>query len=149
MQNQSLEEEITERETAGIVTTRAIDDPAHNTFHLHAPALNRRKPYTFEEENLNCGQEAKTHRDTKMLTETFGDMLFAPPLGECLKELPSPEFLKKRILMSTKPPKEYKESKHEHVVKKDGDVDEDDDEEDDDEVHKVKKSEPRNTSFSI
>ncbi|KAF3586088.1 hypothetical protein F2Q69_00027484 [Brassica cretica] len=60
-------------------------------------------------------------------------MLFAPPLGECLKELPSPEFLKKRILMSTKPPKEYKESKHEHVVKKDGDVDEDDDEEDDDE----------------
>ena len=31
----------------------------------------------------------------------------------------------------------------------DGDVDEDDDEEDDDEVHKVKKSEPRNISFSI
>ena len=53
-----------------------------------------------------------------MLTETFGDMLFAPPLGECLKELPSPEFLEKRILMSTNPPKEYKESKHEHVVKK-------------------------------
>ncbi|KAF3610423.1 hypothetical protein DY000_02046365 [Brassica cretica] len=99
MQNQSLEEEITERETAGIVTTRAIDDPAHNTFHLHAPALNRRKPYTFEEENLNCGQEVKTHRDTKNVS--------------------------------------------------DGDVDEDDDEEDDDEVHKVKKSEPRNTSFSI
>ncbi|KAG2322852.1 hypothetical protein Bca52824_016065 [Brassica carinata] len=67
------------------------------------------------EDHLTPQLQAKV---AEMLTETFGDMLFAPTPGECLKELPSPEFLKKRILISTKPPKEYKESKHEHVVKK-------------------------------
>ncbi|KAG5400405.1 hypothetical protein IGI04_015012 [Brassica rapa subsp. trilocularis] len=67
------------------------------------------------EDHLTPQLQAKV---AEMLTETFGDMLFAPPPGECLKELPSPEFLKKRILISTKPPKEYKESKHEHVVNK-------------------------------
>ncbi|CAN7058120.1 unnamed protein product [Brassica rapa subsp. trilocularis] len=107
------------------------------------------------EDHLTPQLQAKV---AEMLTETFGDMLFAPPPGECLKELPSPEFLKKRILISTKPPKEYKESKHEHVVNKgnntsdggdknvseggeDEDEDEDeDDADDDDEVDQVTKS---------
>ncbi|KAF7816105.1 phosphoinositide phospholipase C 4-like [Senna tora] len=42
----------------------------------------------------------------QMLTQTFGDMLFCPGC-ENLKVFPSPEELKYRILISTKPPKEY------------------------------------------
>ncbi|PHT44893.1 Phosphoinositide phospholipase C 4 [Capsicum baccatum] len=59
----------------------------------------------------------------EMITQTFGDMLFAP--SECLKELPSPESLKKRVLISTKPPKEYllsKEVKEKDDLKKDAEV---------------------------
>lgn len=44
-----------------------------------------------------------------MITETFGEMLFYPET-ECLKEFPSPEELKYRIIISTKPPKEYLET---------------------------------------
>lgn len=46
----------------------------------------------------------------QMVTETIGDILFSPG-SECLKEFPSPESLKKRIIISTKPPKEYLEAK--------------------------------------
>lgn len=46
----------------------------------------------------------------QMLTETFGEMLFTPET-EFLEEFPSPESLKMRILISTKPPKEYLDSK--------------------------------------
>lgn len=47
-----------------------------------------------------------------MVTQTFEDVLFCPgPGSECLKEFPSPESLKKRIIISTKPPKEYLEAK--------------------------------------
>lgn len=45
-----------------------------------------------------------------MVVETFGDMLYYPD-SECLKEFPSPEALKNRIIISTKPPKEYLEAK--------------------------------------
>lgn len=45
-----------------------------------------------------------------MITQTFGDILFCPA-EECLKDFPSPESLKKRIIISTKPPKEYLEAK--------------------------------------
>jgi phosphatidylinositol phospholipase C delta len=45
-----------------------------------------------------------------MLMKTFKEMLFVPE-AECLKELPSPEELKYRIIISTKPPKEYLEDK--------------------------------------
>ena len=45
-----------------------------------------------------------------MITQTFGDILFCPS-PESLKEFPSPESLKKRIIISTKPPKEYLEAK--------------------------------------
>lgn len=40
-----------------------------------------------------------------MITDTFGQMLFSPE-SEDLEELPTPENLKYRILISTKPPKE-------------------------------------------
>lgn len=53
-----------------------------------------------------------------MVTEIFGEILFTPPVGESLKEFPSPNSLKKRIIISTKPPKEYKEGKDEEVVPK-------------------------------
>ncbi|EXC09416.1 Phosphoinositide phospholipase C 2 [Morus notabilis] len=49
-------------------------------------------------------------RVAEMVTETIGDILFSPG-SECLKEFPSPESLKKRIIISTKPPKEYLEAK--------------------------------------
>lgn len=45
-----------------------------------------------------------------MVMSTFGDILFTPG-SECLKEFPSPESLKKRIIISTKPPKEYLKTK--------------------------------------
>ena len=45
-----------------------------------------------------------------MITETYGDMLFLPKC-ECLQEFPSPEELKYRIIISTKPPKEYLKAK--------------------------------------
>ncbi|GJX48904.1 RNA-directed DNA polymerase, eukaryota, reverse transcriptase zinc-binding domain protein [Tanacetum coccineum] len=41
-----------------------------------------------------------------MVTETFGDMLFTPD-AESLSEFRSPESLKRRVTISTKPPKEY------------------------------------------
>lgn len=45
------------------------------------------------------------------IKETFGDMLFFPE-AEYLQEFPSPEELKYRIIISTKPPKEYLKSKN-------------------------------------
>lgn len=45
-----------------------------------------------------------------MLVDTFGEMLYYPD-SDILKEFPSPEALKKKIIISTKPPKEYLESK--------------------------------------
>lgn len=46
-----------------------------------------------------------------MITQTFGDMLYYPQ-SEGLAEFPSPESLKHRIIISTKPPKEFLESKN-------------------------------------
>uniref|UniRef100_A0A5B6YX02 Phosphoinositide phospholipase C n=2 Tax=Davidia involucrata TaxID=16924 RepID=A0A5B6YX02_DAVIN len=45
-----------------------------------------------------------------MVIQTFGDVLFYPE-SDCLAEFPSPESLKRRIIISTKPPKKYLESK--------------------------------------
>lgn len=50
-----------------------------------------------------------------MVTQVFGEMLYYPESGY-LEEFPSPEALKHRIILSTKPPKEYlltKQSKEE------------------------------------
>ncbi|KAK1283324.1 Phosphoinositide phospholipase C 4 [Acorus calamus] len=46
----------------------------------------------------------------QMLTQTFGELLYCPTT-ESLEEFSSPEALMKRIIVSTKPPKEYLESK--------------------------------------
>ena len=43
-----------------------------------------------------------------MVVNTFGATLFQPETE--LKELPSPESLKRKIIISTKPPKDYLES---------------------------------------
>ncbi|PON37568.1 Phosphoinositide phospholipase C family [Parasponia andersonii] len=59
------------------------------------------------EDHLTPDLQAKV---AEMVTQTFGDILFSPG-SDCLKEFPSPESLKKRIIISTKPPKEYLEAK--------------------------------------
>ncbi|XP_009772725.1 phosphoinositide phospholipase C 2-like isoform X2 [Nicotiana sylvestris] len=58
------------------------------------------------EDHLTPDLQAKV---AEMITQTFGDMLFSP--DSCLKDFPSPESLKKRVLISTKPPKEYLQAK--------------------------------------
>jgi len=45
-----------------------------------------------------------------MVLEVFGNILYYPDTDQ-LKEFPSPEELKGRVLLSTKPPKEYLEAK--------------------------------------
>ncbi|KAI5574792.1 hypothetical protein BDE02_10G168300 [Populus trichocarpa] len=45
----------------------------------------------------------------EMITQTFGGMLYYPE-SDSLVQFPSPESLKHRIIISTKPPKEYLES---------------------------------------
>lgn len=53
-----------------------------------------------------------------MITQTFGDILFSPG-SECLREFPSPESLKRRVIISTKPPKEYLQAKDVKVKQSD------------------------------
>ncbi|RVW56585.1 Phosphoinositide phospholipase C 4 [Vitis vinifera] len=59
------------------------------------------------EDHLTPDLQAKV---AQMVTQTFQDILFYPK-SECLQEFPSPEELKYRIIISTKPPKEYLEAK--------------------------------------
>ncbi|KAL5721050.1 phosphoinositide phospholipase C [Ranunculus cassubicifolius] len=59
------------------------------------------------EDHLTPDLQAKV---AKMITHTYKDMLFYPG-SECLKSFPSPDSLKRKIIISTKPPKEYKEAK--------------------------------------
>lgn len=60
------------------------------------------------EDHINRDLQAKV---AQMLSQVFGKMLFYPE-SECLKEFPSPEELKHRIIISTKPPKEYLEAQN-------------------------------------
>ncbi|KAB1201434.1 Phosphoinositide phospholipase C 2 [Morella rubra] len=55
------------------------------------------------EDHLTPELQAKV---AQMITKTFQDVLFYPQ-SECSKEFRSPEDLKNRIIISTKPPKEY------------------------------------------
>uniref|UniRef100_A0A7N0UBN6 Phosphoinositide phospholipase C n=1 Tax=Kalanchoe fedtschenkoi TaxID=63787 RepID=A0A7N0UBN6_KALFE len=68
------------------------------------------------EDHLTPDLQAKV---ADMVTKTFDDILFAPG-SECLKEFPSPESLKRRIIISTKPPKEYLQAKE--VTERDVDM---------------------------
>ncbi|KAI3458550.1 hypothetical protein Pfo_015213 [Paulownia fortunei] len=55
------------------------------------------------EDHLTPELQAKV---AEMATQIFGEMLYCPESG-CLEEFPSPEALKHKIVLSTKPPKEY------------------------------------------
>ncbi|KAM7265542.1 hypothetical protein ACFE04_003225 [Oxalis oulophora] len=57
------------------------------------------------EDHLTSDLQSKV---AEMVTQTFGDLLYYPE-SDCLAEFPSPETLKHRIIISTKPPKEYLE----------------------------------------
>ncbi|XP_073033285.1 phosphoinositide phospholipase C 6-like isoform X2 [Primulina eburnea] len=59
------------------------------------------------EDHLTPELQAKV---AEMVIQIFGDLLYYPESG-CLDEFPSPEELKHKIILSTKPPKEYLESK--------------------------------------
>ncbi|XP_039136380.1 LOW QUALITY PROTEIN: phosphoinositide phospholipase C 2-like [Dioscorea cayenensis subsp. rotundata] len=59
------------------------------------------------EDHLTPDLQAKA---AKMISETFGESLFVTK-SDYLEEFPSPEELKMKIIISTKPPKEYLESK--------------------------------------
>ncbi|XP_051181803.1 phosphoinositide phospholipase C 2 [Lolium perenne] len=59
------------------------------------------------EDHLTSDLQAKV---AKMVLEVFGDILYYPE-SKHLQEFPSPEALKGRVLLSTKPPKEYLEAK--------------------------------------
>ncbi|XAR60738.1 Phosphoinositide phospholipase C [Bertholletia excelsa] len=72
------------------------------------------------EDHLPPDLQAKV---AQMLTQTFGEMLFYPETE--LEEFPSPEELKYRIIISTKPPKEYLESQKGNGYMKGRDSDED------------------------
>ncbi|CAI0443640.1 unnamed protein product [Linum tenue] len=66
----------------------------------------------------------------EMLVQIFGDMLYYPE-SDSLIQLPSPELLKYRVMISTKPPKEYLESsgiKQKGTPRDNGSEDDDDDE---------------------
>lgn len=67
------------------------------------------------EDHLTPDLQAKV---AEMITQTFGDILFSPG-SECLREFPSPESLKRRIIISTKPPKEYLQAKDVKVQEND------------------------------
>lgn len=59
------------------------------------------------EDHLTPDLQAKA---AEMITQTFGETLFLPDT-ECFKEFPSPESLKRRVMISTKPPQEYSKAK--------------------------------------
>lgn len=59
------------------------------------------------EDHLTPDLQAKV---ADMVTQTFGEALFTPD-SDCLKDFPSPNSLKKRFVISTKPPKEYLQAK--------------------------------------
>ncbi|KAG8096412.1 hypothetical protein GUJ93_ZPchr0013g36638 [Zizania palustris] len=59
------------------------------------------------EDHLTSDLQAKV---AKMVIEVFGDILYYPK-SKHRQEFPSPEALKGRVILSTKPPKEYLESK--------------------------------------
>lgn len=80
---------------------------------------------TFED-HLPADLQAKV---AKMVTETFGDMLYVPN-SEFLMEFPSPEILKRKVLISTKPPEYHDPQGHKGAAdNKDSDQDDQDEDE--------------------
>lgn len=116
------------------------------------------------EDHLDPHLQAKV---AKMLRETFGEMLFSPDSLVCLEELcvypginklPSPEWLKFKILITTKPSKEYLECKvdnHEGkkpwqgITQSDEEDKSNDDEEDSDDADKPRDVAPEFNNLVI
>ncbi|KAK9061058.1 hypothetical protein SSX86_018238 [Deinandra increscens subsp. villosa] len=65
------------------------------------------------EDHLTPNLQAKV---AKMATDIFGDMLYHPKTGDNEDEYPSPDELKYHVILSTKPPKEYLETKLEEEL---------------------------------
>ncbi|EOA28382.1 hypothetical protein CARUB_v10024587mg [Capsella rubella] len=70
------------------------------------------------EDHLTSDLQAKV---AEMATQIFGQMLYYPE-SDSLEEFPSPASLLHRIIISTKPPKEYLESRNPIVKQKDNNV---------------------------
>ncbi|KAL1217836.1 Phosphoinositide phospholipase C 6 [Cardamine amara subsp. amara] len=70
------------------------------------------------EDHLTADLQAKV---AEMATQIFGQMLYYPE-SDSLEEFPSPASLLHRIMISTKPPKEYLESRNPIVKQKDNNV---------------------------
>ncbi|XP_021816353.1 phosphoinositide phospholipase C 2-like [Prunus avium] len=86
---------------------------------------------TFED-HLPSSLQAKV---AKMVTETFGHMLYSPH-SEFIMEFPSPDSLKRRILISTKPP-EYHESQRPRESGATDNKDNEQDDQDEDEENAI------------
>ncbi|XP_076940771.1 phosphoinositide phospholipase C 6-like isoform X4 [Bidens hawaiensis] len=84
------------------------------------------------EDHLTPSLQAKV---AEMVTSTFGDMLYYPKESD-KDAFPSPDALKHQIILSTKPPKEYLQSKNagkeRSLVDKDSSSDDNSDPDDDD-----------------
>ncbi|KAI6670924.1 hypothetical protein NL676_005809 [Syzygium grande] len=92
---------------------------------------------TFED-HLTPRLQAKV---AKMVTKTFESKLYRPDSDQ-LAEFPSPESLKRKILISTKPPKEYLESqtsmeKEETTAQSEGYSDEGENDQDEEEKNVI------------
>ncbi|XP_050387700.1 phosphoinositide phospholipase C 2-like isoform X2 [Argentina anserina] len=92
----------------GTLTAPVALDKCFQSIKEHAFVASEYPVVITLEDHLTPNLQAKV---AKMITETFGDVLFSPPGSECLKEFPSPESLKRRVIISTKPPQEYLEAK--------------------------------------
>ncbi|XP_022150958.1 phosphoinositide phospholipase C 6-like isoform X2 [Momordica charantia] len=95
------------------------------------------------EDHLTPDLQAKAAENIK---ETFGDMLFVPE-SEYQQEFPSPDELKYRIIISTKPPKEYLRSKNVKGESSFTDDDETDEEEDGDDTSESESSESDDSDY--
>ncbi|KAL3638059.1 hypothetical protein CASFOL_018072 [Castilleja foliolosa] len=60
---------------------------------------------------LHGGTLTNPAKVAEMINQTFGDILFCSTSPDSLQDFPSPDSLKGRVIISTKPPKEYLETK--------------------------------------
>ncbi|KAK1415502.1 hypothetical protein QVD17_31284 [Tagetes erecta] len=88
------------------------------------------------EDHLTPSLQAKV---AEMVTSTFGDMLYFPKESD-KEQFPSPDALKHQIILSTKAPKEYLQSKNAGKERSsdDSNSDQDDDDDEDDERNGVR-----------
>ncbi|XP_071720152.1 phosphoinositide phospholipase C 2-like isoform X2 [Rutidosis leptorrhynchoides] len=90
------------KEDAEVAIDATIKEMKHlPIFHRRVLNLDAFFRYLFGESNLPLPFPPK------MVTETYGDVLYTYTGTDAMKDFPSPESLKKRIVVSTKPPKEY------------------------------------------